>query len=95
MSKDKEKTQPSRFIIEGTWKGRVVHRTVHSRSDRKLREWAELTYSLPFNDGTSLMLSVRDCKLRERVPIINGYNQYIKEEFMAYIDKQSTSPTTK
>ena len=74
-----------RFIIEGEWSGyqssqqRVVHRTVHKGSWKKLREWAEKTYAIRYTDGTSLCLTVRDCKPRERVQEIHGYDSLIRD----------------
>lgn len=74
-----------RYIIEGEWSGyhsgqtRVVHRTVHGRSYKKLRDFAESAHSIGFTDGTSLRLSVRDCKPRERVKEINGYGSLIND----------------
>ena len=72
-----------RFIIEGEWSGyrsgqqRVVHRTVHAGSYKKLRAWAEKTHAIYYTDGTALYLSVRDCKPRERVAQIKGYVELI------------------
>jgi hypothetical protein len=77
----------TRFVIEGEWSGyrsrqqRVVHRQVYQSNRKKLREWAEKQYSLAFSDGTSLMLTVRDCKPRERVEEILGYTKLIMDSF--------------
>jgi hypothetical protein len=75
-----------RFVIEGEWSGyhsgqqRVVHRTVHEASERRLRAWADKTHAISYTDGTRLILSVRDCKPRERVKdIINGYTSLIRD----------------
>lgn len=74
-----------RFIIEGEWTGyrssqrRVVHRTVHPASFKKLRAWAEKTYAIRYNDGTSLLLTVRDCLPRERVQENHGYTRLIND----------------
>lgn len=73
----------SRWILEGEWSGytsaqrRIVHRTVYAPSLRKFREWAEKTHALYFTDGTALYLTVRDCKPRERVQEIRGYDRLI------------------
>lgn len=75
----------TRFIIEGEWSGymsgqrRIVHRTVHTRSYKKLREWAEKTHAISYTDGTCLMLTVRDCKPREKVQQIHGYDSLIRD----------------
>lgn len=75
----------TRFIIEGEWSGyrssqqRVVHRTVHKKSEKKLRAWAEKTYGIRYTDGTVLYLRVRDCKPREKVQQIHGYDSLIKD----------------
>lgn len=74
-----------RFIIEGTWLGyrssqdRVVHRTVHNGSQKKLRAWAEKTFAIHYTDGTRLQLAVRDCRPRERVEEIRGYTKLIDD----------------
>ena len=74
-----------RFIIEGVWSGytssqqRVVHRRVHGRAFKKLRMWAEKMHAIYFTDGTALYLKVRDCKPRERVKEIRGYDSLISE----------------
>jgi hypothetical protein len=75
----------SRFVIEGLWRGyrsgqdRVVHRTVHTASEKRLRAWAEKTHAIYYTDGTSLELTVRDAKPRERVSVVNGYSKLIRD----------------
>ena len=75
----------TRYIIEGTWSGytstqtRVVHRTVHPVSAKRLRAWAEKAKAIHYTDGTALFLTVRDCKPRERVKQINGYGSLIND----------------
>lgn len=75
----------SRFVIEGTWLGyrssqdRVVHRSVHREAERRLRKWAESHHSIGYSDGTRLILSVRDCKPRERVGQMLGYMKLIND----------------
>lgn len=74
-----------RFVIEGEWSGyrssqqRVVHRSVHAGSLKKLRAWAENTYAIRYTDGTSLCLTVRDCKPRERVHEVRSYMTLIND----------------
>lgn len=74
-----------RFVIEGTWSGytsaqrQVAHRMVYSGAMKRLRAWAEKTYAIRYTDGTSLILSVRDCKPRERVQQIAGYRELIED----------------
>lgn len=81
--------KPTRFIIEGTWSGykssqqKVVHRKVYLASYKKRRSWAENTFSIPFSDGTVLMINVRDCTPRERVEEILGYTKLIDDAFYA------------
>jgi hypothetical protein len=76
---------PGRFVIEGTWVGyrrqqdRVVHRTVHTADEKKLRAWAESTHAIRYSDGTSLLIAVRDCKPRERVQQQNSYGRLIRD----------------
>lgn len=75
----------SRFVIEGEWSGyhcgqrRVVHRTVHPGAFERLRAWAEKTHAIRYTDGTCLSLRVRDCKPRERVEQIHGYDELIQD----------------
>lgn len=81
-----------RFIIEGTWSGytssqsRVVHRTVHSPSWKKLRAWADAAHGICYTDGTMLYLTVRDCKPRERVHQIKGYDSLIMDCYYANVN---------
>lgn len=79
--------RPKRFVIEGEWSGytrsqqKVAHRQVYEGGRKKLRAWAEQIYSLPFSDGTSLVITVRDCLPRERVDEIRGYTKFIEDAF--------------
>lgn len=74
-----------RFVIEGEWIGyrssqdRVVHRQVYPGAFKKLRAWAEKTHCIRYTDGTTLVLTVRDCKPRERVKEIRGYTKLIND----------------
>lgn len=74
-----------RFVIEGEWSGyrssqqKVVHRSVHAGSEKKLRAWAEKAYAITYTDGTTLRISVRDCAPRERVKQQLGYMTLIRD----------------
>ena len=78
-------SKPKRFIIEGIWSGytsaqsRVVHRQVYAGVRKKLRAWADGAGCIVYTDGTSLRLSVRDCKPRERVKEVRGYTSLIED----------------
>jgi len=72
-------TTKSRFIIEGESQRHVVHRTVHPGAFKRLRAWAEKTYGIRYTDGTTLVLTVRDAKPRERVREIRGYDSLIQD----------------
>ena len=78
-----------RFVIEGEWtdyhsgQQRIVHREVYPKAMRKLKAWVEKNPSILYTDGTSLLLSVRDCKPRERVQEIRAYSKLIKDCFYA------------
>ncbi len=80
----------TRFVIEGEWSGyrssqaRVVHRQVYPASHKRLRAWVEKTHAITYSDGTTLLLSVRDCQPRERVKEIKGYTSLIAD--CAYYD---------
>lgn len=82
----------TRYIIEGEWSGyrsgmeRISHRTVHKANEKKLRAWAEKTHSIRYTDGTVLRLMVRDCLPREKVKVINGYMDLIKDCYFANVD---------
>ena len=83
----KPKNSATRFILEGTWTGytssqqRVVHRRVFPVTRRKLRAWAEKTWAITYTDGTSLIISVKDAKPREKVKEIRGYDSLINDCF--------------
>jgi len=88
-----------RFIIEGEWTGytsaqqRIVHRTVHSGSYKRLRAWAKKTHAITYTDGTCLILTVRDAKPRERVKQIHGYDSLIQD--CAHFDVDSVNELMK
>jgi len=69
-----------RFVLEGEWSGyqsyqrRVCHRTV----ERNPKPFDKL-HSIRFTDGTTLDLSIRPCKPRERVKQIHGYDSLIRK----------------
>lgn len=83
----------ARYVIEGEWSGyirsqqHVAHRKVYPASRRLLRAWVEKTHGIRFTDGTMLLLSVRDCKPRERIEEKNGYGSLIDD--CAYYDATS------
>src|ERR1039457_5955442 len=77
------KGQLARHVIEGEWSGytsnqqHVVHREV--TKSRALIEWVWQTYAITYTDGTSLFLTVRPCKLREKVKEVLGYSSLIRD----------------
>ena len=87
-----------RFVIEGEWSGyrssqqRVVHRSVHAGSWKKLRAWAENTHAIRYTDGTSLCLTVRDCKPRERVREVRSYMTLINNYYYHNINTVADLP---
>ncbi len=89
-----------RFVIEGTWSGyrssqtRVVHRTVHKDSERKLRAWADANGSISYTDGTALWLTVREAKPRERVQVLNGYGSLIRDCVYHNVSSVAALPRT-
>ena len=72
-----------RYVIEGEWSGysshqqHVVHRTVTDRKD--IADWAKAARFIAYTDGTKLYLTVRECKPREKVREIHGYDDLIDE----------------
>lgn len=77
-----------RYIIEGTWRGyrssqdHICHRKVYKSNRKnggpfieKLREM----HSIPFSDGTALIVTVREAKPREKVQEIDGYTRFISD----------------
>lgn len=79
-----------RYVIEGEWGGyvssqqRVVHRRVTTRKD--IVEWAQKVRAIRFTDGTSLYVTVRQCKPREKVKEIRGYDTLLFECRMYKVD---------
>jgi hypothetical protein len=71
-----------RYVLEGEWTGytssqrRVVHRqVVYGRRARRLKNLHAIVYS----DGTSLILTLRKARLRERVEEIHSYDELIQK----------------
>jgi hypothetical protein len=73
-----------RFVLEGTWRGyrssqdHVCHREVCTE---KKAEWAKRQHSIPFSDGTCLLLSARPALPREHVVLKPGYTSLIADYF--------------
>lgn len=69
-----------RFVLEGEWSGyrseqrRVCHRTVTKYPE----QYKKLTF-IRFTDNTSLDLTLRECKPRERIKEIHGYDELISK----------------
>ena len=69
-----------RYLLEGEWSGyrssqrRICHRAIV----RNPEPFKNLTF-IRFTDGTTLDLSIRPCKPRERVSEINGYGDLIQK----------------
>ena len=84
-----------RYVIEGMWRGyrslqdHVCHREVYvsRRKQSSFIEALKRIYSLPFSDGTALILSVREAKPREKVVEKHAYTQMIHEAVYAEMDK--------
>lgn len=74
-----------RYVIEGLWRGytssqdHVVHREV-TTSQAKVN-WVKSTFCIRYNDGTTLELSVRPCKPREKIQEKRGYTSLINDCF--------------
>jgi hypothetical protein len=73
-------THRMRYVLEGEWTGytsghrRVVHRQViYERRARRLKSLHEIVYT----DGTSLILTLREARLCERVEEIHSYDELI------------------
>jgi len=81
-----------RYIIEGTWRGyrssqdHVCHREVY-KSNRigggPFLETLRKMYSIPFSDGTALIVSVSEAKPREKVQEKRGYTEFIRDAVYA------------
>ena len=77
-----------RYVIEGTWRGyrssqdHVCHREVY-KSNRQgggpFIQTLSKMYSIPFSDGTALIVSVREAKPREKVKEKHGYTSFIRD----------------
>ena len=76
-----------RYILTGEWSGyrsgqrRVCHRTIV----KDVESYKNLN-SIRFSDGTSLDLTIRKCKPRERVQEIHGYDSLIMKCICAGVD---------
>ena len=91
-----------RYIIEGTWRGyrssqdHVCHREVY-KSSRKgggpFLETLKELYSIPFSDGTALIVSVREAKPREKVQEKRGYTKFIRDAVYAEMERRRSSTT--
>lgn len=77
----------TRYVLEGTWTGytmgqsRVVHREVidtrHTSS--KYIESLRRLHMITYTDNTSLILSLREARPREKVKRIASYSSLIQE----------------
>lgn len=73
-----------RYVLEGEWSGyhsgqrRVVHCTVIPKYIADQIKEQQLHY-ISYTDGTSLDLSVREAKPRERITEIHGYDSLIRD----------------
>jgi hypothetical protein len=92
-----------RYVIEGTWRGYrssqdgVYHREVY-KTNRKASPFIEALkrlHSLPFGDGTALILSVREAKPREKVQEKHGYRQMIRDAVYAEMERTAPADQTK
>ena len=70
-----------RWILEGTWSGyrsgqeRVCHRRI-LKSKRSVEFW-EPIHAVVFTDGTTMTMTIRECKPREKVTEIHGYDSLL------------------
>ncbi len=86
-----------RYVIEGTWRGyrssqdHVCHREIY-KSNRKgggpFLDVLRKMYSIPFSDGTALIVSVREAKPREKIQEKISYRTLIRDACYAEMDKQ-------
>lgn len=88
-----------RYVIEGEWSGytssqqRIVH--CHVTKNGQLVEWVQKTYCIRYTDGTTLNLSARLCKPRERVKENPSYLELIEECFRAGVSSVAELATTR
>ena len=90
-----------RYVIEGTWRGyrssqdHVCHREVY-KSNRAgggpFLATLRKMYSIPFSDGTALIVSVREAKPREKVIEKHGYTTFIRDAVYAAQDAERPAP---
>lgn len=72
-----------RWILEGTWSGyrsgqeRVCHRRI-LKSKQSVEFW-ESIHAVVFTDGTTMTMQIRECKPREKVTEIHGYDSLLWE----------------
>ena len=71
----------TRFVLEGTWSGyraeqrKVVHREILNVTRAK----KHILRCVRYTDGTTLDLTLREAKPRERIVQINGYGKLLRE----------------
>ena len=76
-----------RYVLEGTWSGytskhsKVCHRTVVFDPN-----YCNKITSIRFTDGTTLDLTLRKCKPREKVVELEGYTSLIDKCTLRGID---------
>lgn len=75
----------ARFVIQGEWSGYVQRQAcivhVSLTKNVELAAWVKETRAITFDDGTSLSLTVRECKKGERVKTQHGYLSLIEDCF--------------
>lgn len=77
----------TRYVLEGTWTGyvsrqrQVAHREVidDRRCGKGFIEKLRNLNCVVYTDGTSLLVSIREAKPRERVVTLLGYSTLIRE----------------
>ena len=77
----------ARYVIEGEWTGytssqrKVAHREVVSdvQVGKGYIEKLKALHAIVYTDGTSLLLSVRQCEPRERIDQVLGYKSLIRD----------------
>lgn len=93
----------ARYIIEGTWRGyrssqdHVCHREIYKSNRIDGGDFIKTLrgmHSIPFSDGTALIVSVREAKPREKVQEKHGYTQFIKDAVYAEWDRKAEKETS-
>jgi hypothetical protein len=73
-----------RYVVECVWSGYVSSqsRPCHRTVERNFIERFKALHTIAFTDGTTMSVTVRECKPREKVTEIRGYSSLLRDAVM-------------